>query len=102
MPSLIHFERPIRTSPREPRRTGSRALSDLLLGQPTLRVDGRHAAGAGRRDRLPVDLVRDVPAGEYSLDGRPRAPGLDAQIARVVELELSAKEVGVRLRTKSK
>ena len=35
-----------------------------LLRQPAFGVEGGHAAGAGRGDRLTVGVVGDVPGGE--------------------------------------
>jgi hypothetical protein len=65
--------------------------------EEVLGLEGRHAAGPGRGDRLTVALVLDVAGGEDPGNaglGRPR-PGED--VALVVELELAVQEVGVRL-----
>ena len=48
------------------------ALRQALLREPALRVDRRHAARAGRRDRLAVDRIHRVAAGEHALARRAR------------------------------
>ena len=45
-------------------------LDQPLLGQPALGIQGSHAAGAGRGDRLAVVAVRDIAGGEDSFDRR--------------------------------
>ena len=39
---------------------------EIRLGEELLRVEGSHASGAGGGDRLAVDFVHDVAAGEYA------------------------------------
>src|SRR3546814_18973699 len=64
-------------APRPPR------LLDLV--QKPLRIQGRHAAEAGRSDRLPVMLVGHVAGGEHALDrslgGAAAQPGADIPVA---------------------
>ena len=51
-----------------------RERGDDSVGEEALGVDGGHAAGAGRGDRLAVDVVGDVAAREHAGDlGRRRA-----------------------------
>ena len=60
-----------------------------------LRVDGGHAARSGRGDRLPVDVVLHVAAGEHARDRRLRSVVRD-QVAVHVRLELPREQRRVR------
>src|SRR5271166_6251802 len=61
--------------------------------QPPLGVDGRHAARAGGGDRLAVDVVLDVAAGEDPFDAGGRAAeGPDVPV--LLELELALHHAG--------
>src|SRR3546814_4208864 len=70
----------------------------LALVQKPLRIQGRHAAEAGRSDRLPVMLVGHVAGGEHALDrslgGAAAQPGADLQVA-VVHRQLALEQAGV-------
>ncbi len=70
---------------------------DAALPEEALGVDGGHAAGAGGGDRLAVDVVGDVAAGEDARDlggGRAR---LHLQVAGGVHVEQAPEQLGVRL-----
>src|SRR6202022_1893631 len=45
-------------------------LGDAPVGQPLLAVEGGHASGSGRGDRLAIDVIDDVPTREDALDVR--------------------------------
>src|SRR3712207_7846896 len=68
-----------------------------LFRSPALGVDRRCGAGAGRGDRLAVDVVDHVTAGEDALDVGPRGGVLDLDVALVVELELADEELAARV-----
>ena len=74
--------------------------SDLLLFQKALRIERRHAAGAGTRDCLAVDVVLHVAGGEHAgHTGHCRHAGeaaLGDEVA-VFHLQLALEDVGVRL-----
>src|SRR3546814_5695029 len=59
-------------------------LQSALFVQKPLRIQRRHAAEAGRGDRLPVVLVGDITGGEHALDrslrGAAAEPGADLQV----------------------
>src|SRR3546814_9992225 len=71
--------------------------SDLV--QKPLRIQRRHAAEAGRSDRLAVVLVGHVAGGEHALDrslrGAAAEPGADLQVT-VVHRQLALEQAGVR------
>src|SRR3954447_13359363 len=67
------------------------------LGEPALGVDGRSGAGTRRGDRLAVDVVDDVAAGEDTVDVGARARVLDLDVALVVELELAGEQLAARV-----
>src|SRR3546814_5574065 len=70
--------------------------SDLV--QKPLRIQRRHAAEAGRSDRLAVVLVGHVAGGEHALDrslrGAAAEPGADLQVT-VVHRQLALEQAGV-------
>src|SRR3546814_11632709 len=72
--------------------------SDLLFVQKPLRIQRRHAAEAGRSDRLAVVLVGHVAGGEHALDrslrGAAAEPGADLQVT-VVHRQLALEQAGV-------
>src|SRR5215218_2203665 len=67
------------------------------LGQPALGIDRRGRAGAGRGDRLAVDVVDDVAAGEHTVDVGARGRVLDLHVALVVQLELAGEQLAARV-----
>src|SRR3954462_2278664 len=67
---------------------------ELGFGEELLGVEGGHAAGAGGGDRLAVDLVHAVAAGEDARDVGAGGAGLDFYVAAGVELELSLEQLG--------
>ena len=66
-----------------------------LAFQPTLGVDGGHAAGAGRGDGLAIHMILNITTGEHALDIGMRS-GVGEQVPVVFEIELTDEEVGVR------
>src|SRR4051812_19466442 len=58
-----------------------RGVLEIRLGKELLGVERGHAAGAGGGDRLAVDLVHHVAAGEDAGHARPRRPLRDLDIA---------------------
>ena len=48
----------------------------------------------GGRNRLAVDLVHHVAAGEHAVDVGPRRARLDDDIAVIVQLELALEQLG--------
>src|SRR5574338_447620 len=93
--TTMSVERATRCSSRSLVREMGGPLLALVLRQPALAVDGRHAAGAGRRHRLAVGGIHRVAAREDARDPCARAAGLDLQVADLVEVELPAEQVGV-------
>src|ERR1043165_7940114 len=72
-------------------------LRDALVRQPALAVERGHAAGTGRGDGLPVNVVDGVAAGEDALDVRHGGMVMrQDDIALLVELDLSFVDGGVR------
>src|SRR3954453_14774586 len=67
---------------------GSSALVERL-GEPAFGVDPGGRAGAGGGDRLPVDVVDHVTAGEDTRDVGARGRVVDLDVAGLVELELT-------------
>ena len=67
----------------------------VVVLEPVLDVECRHATRACSGDRLAVDVVLDVAAGEDAVDVRRRAVVGD-EVAVLVQVELSAKSDGVR------
>src|SRR3954454_4537776 len=67
------------------------------LGQPALGVDRRGGTGARRGDRLAVDVVDDVTAGEDAVDVGARRRVLHLDVAGVVELELAGEQLAARV-----
>src|ERR1700712_1102848 len=63
------------------------------LGEPALGVDRCGRTGAGRGDRLPVDVVDHVSAGEDAVDGGAGRRVIDLDVAGVVELQLPREEL---------
>src|SRR3712207_2024642 len=82
-------------------RPGGRSLPgsalDEGLGEPALGVDRGGRTGAGRGDRLPVDVVDDVAAGEDTVDVGAGRRVLDLHVALVVQLELAREELAARV-----
>src|SRR3954449_4453546 len=74
-------------------------LSALVegLGEPALGVDRGGGTGAGRGDRLPVDVVDDVATGEDAVDVRAGARVVDDDVSLVVQLELADEQLGARV-----
>src|SRR5689334_7802749 len=56
------------------------------LGEPAFGVDPGGRAGAGGGDRLAVDVVDDVAAGEDARDVGPRGRVVDLDVAGLVQL----------------
>src|SRR3546814_880474 len=73
-------------------------IQSALFVQKPLRIQRRHAAEAGRGDRLPVVLVGDITGGEHALDrslrGAAAEPGADLQVT-VVHRQLALEQAGV-------
>ena len=68
-----------------------------LPGEPSFRIQRRHAPGSCRGDRLSVITVGDVPRGEDTFDAGIRPEWLRVQnVALVVDFHLSVQEIGVR------
>ena len=57
--------------------------------EPALGFDRGHAAGAGGGHGLAVDVVLHVAGGEHAFDAGLRGAGLGADVAVLVELELT-------------
>ena len=68
-----------------------------LLGEEALGVERGHAAGPGRGDRLPVDVVLHVAGGEHARDVRLGRARLRDEVARLVVVELVEEEPRVRI-----
>ncbi len=79
------------------RRGERRSLVAFLGGEEALRVEGCHAAGAGRGDRLPVGVVGDVAGDEDAGDVRRGRAGVREQVAGLVVVELVDEERRVRI-----
>src|SRR4051794_15197210 len=73
-------------------RTGSSPLVEGL-GEPALGVDRGRRAGAGGGDRLAVDVVDDVTAGEDAVDVGPGRGVVNLDVALVVELQLAGEQL---------
>src|SRR3546814_2348766 len=56
-------------------------IQSALFVQKPLRIQRRHAAEAGRGDRLPVVLVGDITGGEHAIDRSLRGAAAE-QIGR--------------------
>src|ERR1700721_377924 len=69
----------------------------FFSGEPALGLERRHAAEAGRRDRLTEHVVRDVAGGEHALDASRRRTGRSLTVAVGLEGELAAHQFGRRL-----
>src|SRR3954451_18839489 len=67
------------------------------LGDPALGVDRGGGPGARRGDRLPVDVVDHVTAGEDTVDVGARARVLDLDVTVVVQLELTGEQLAARI-----
>src|SRR5690606_27413713 len=80
-------------------RAGRRAAGSVALVEELLGIQRRHAAGAGRGDRLAVDLVGNVAGGEHARHagggGIALQPGPDLDVA-VAHLQLPLEQRGVR------
>ena len=77
--------------------SGRRFRLEIRLGEELLGVERGHAAGAGRGDRLAVDLVHHVAAGEDAGHAGPGAcPASTADIAVGVEVEMALEQLGRR------
>ena len=66
-----------------------------LFFEQTLGFDCRHAAGAGRRNRLTVDAVLHVARVKNAVDIGSRAPVRD-EVAVRIQIELAPKNLGIR------
>src|SRR3546814_4070291 len=90
--------RSTRTDSLFPYTTLFRSIQSALFVQKPLRIQRRHAAEAGRGDRLPVVLVGDITGGEHALDrslrGAAAEPGADLQVT-VVHRQLALEQAGV-------
>ena len=69
----------------------------LLRREEPLGVEGRHAAGARRGDRLAVDVVLHVAGREDARDVRLGRAGLRHEVAVLVVVELVDEELRVRV-----
>src|SRR3954453_17319138 len=58
------------------------------FGEPTLGVDRRGGSRAGRRDRLPVDVVDDVATGEHAVHTGAGGRVVHHHVPLVVQLQL--------------
>src|SRR3954447_25501834 len=67
------------------------------LGEPALGVDRGGGPGARRGDRLPVDVVDHVTAGEDTVDVGACARVLDLDVTVVVQLELTGEQLAARV-----
>ena len=85
----------LRSPPATPLFGGDRLI--FLRREIFLGVERGHAAGAGGGDRLAVDFVHHVAAGEHALDAGPRRARLDPDIAVAIEVELALEQLGRRL-----
>ena len=74
-----------------------RARVAFELRQVALGVERAHAARAGRRDGLPVDVILDVADREHAGDVRLGRARLRDQVAVLVVVELVDEELRVRL-----
>src|SRR5438876_4204377 len=73
------------------------ALRDPLVGQPAFAVERGHASGARGGDRLSIDVIDGVAAGEDAVDvGLRRVVVRQNDVAALVELELPLVHLGVR------
>jgi hypothetical protein len=73
------------------------AIGLICWAQEALGIQRGHAAGAGRGDRLAVDLVHHVAAREHAGHAGPRRAGLDLDIMVRIELEMPAEQLGRRV-----
>jgi len=69
----------------------------LGFGEETLGVERRRAAGAGRGDRLPVDVILDVAGGEDSRNVRLGRLALRDEVAVLVVVERLDEELRRRV-----
>src|SRR5665213_3205132 len=68
----------------------------FLFLEPALGFDGGHAPRAGGGDRLAVEVVLDVSAGEYPLDvGAGAVEGADVAVVPQLQLALEQRRVGL-------
>src|SRR4051812_25015591 len=87
---------PIGFADREDWESGRGGGLELGFRKEALGVESGHAAGAGGGDRLAVDLVHDVAAGEDSGHAGIGGSGFDLDIAVRIELQLAAEQFGRR------
>src|SRR5687767_2479492 len=80
---------------RRSRRSGSALVEGL--GEPAFGVDTGGRTGAGRGDRLTVDVVHHVAAGEDAVDVGAGRGVFDLDVAVVVELELPGEQLAARV-----
>ena len=66
-------------------------------GDVTLGVERGRAAGAGSRHRLPVVVVDHVTTGEDTVQVGARGGVVDEHIAVLVEVDLTAEQLGPRV-----
>src|SRR5439155_4165760 len=71
-------------------------LARLRALQVALGLERGHAAGAGGGHRLAVDVILDVSGGEDTGHRRLRRPRDDLDVVVGQEVELAAKDLGVR------
>src|ERR1039458_7808339 len=71
--------------------------SGFVIGEPPLGVDGCGAAGARGGDRLAVDVVYHVTAGEDPVHARPGGGLLDEQVALLVHRQLAGEQIAARV-----
>ena len=77
-----------------------RLLGGLLLGlvldlEPAFGVDGAHAAGAGGRDGLAVDVVLNVAHGKHAGHVGVGAAGLGEDVPQLVEIQDPLEDLGI-------
>ena len=76
-----------------------RGVRGLEVGEVALGVEGGRATGPGRGDRLPVDVVDEVAAGEDTLEVGLLAAPVDEDVPLVVEVDLAGEQLRPRVVT---
>src|SRR5262249_36622889 len=90
---------PVAPAPPTPARLGrsrhTARVGSMMMRQEVLGLERRHAARAGRCDRLPVLLVLHVAGREHARHRGLGRTGRREHVALVIGLELTAEERGV-------
>src|SRR5215831_9940135 len=79
------------------RAAGMAPASGFVVGQPSLRVQGRRAAGSRRGDRLPVGVVHHIAGREHPVDPGARGWLFDEQVPLRVGGELPGEQLTARV-----